>query len=87
MVKQIVNKLNSINDFSKKIIIYIYIISLSMCVAGISVILYNSFSESTIILQKIGSNMVYSAIVLFAQFLGLSLVIDFFNSILHNNDD
>lgn len=87
MVGKIVNSLNSINPFSKKIIVSVSMISLALCLCGMGIILYTYFNTMTVKLQAIASSMIYSSIVLFAQFVGISLVIDFFNAIIHNSDD
>ena len=86
MVNNIVNKLNSINGYSKKIIIIASIVSLALCLSGAGIIAYNSFNGSTMAMRTLGSTMIYSAIVLFAQFVIGSLVIDFINALIHNNE-
>jgi hypothetical protein len=87
MVSKIVNRLNSINSFSKNIIIYGSIISCTLCLSGVSVILYNVLSEfSKVSLHTLGSNLIHSAIVLFAQFVVGSLIIDFFNAVLSDEN-
>lgn len=86
MVNNIVNKLNSINSYSKKIIIVISIVSFTLCIGGIAVITYNANNNSTLILNSIGSSMIYTAIVLFAQFVIGSLAIDFVNALINKNE-
>lgn len=87
MVGKIVNTLNSMNSFSKKIIVTISIISLALCLSGVGIIIYNYFTYNTIALHNIASTMIHSAIVIYAQFITVSLAIDFFNTIIHSNDD
>lgn len=87
MVNNIVNSLNSINSFSKKIIVSASIISLILCIVGTGIITYNANTNQTMSLHALGSSMIYTAIVLFAQFIIGSLIIDLFNTIINNNDD
>ncbi len=88
MVSKIVNKLNSINTFSKNIIIYVSIISSTLCLSGVAVIIYNMFAEfSRVSLHTLGSTLIYSSIVLFSQFVVGSLIIDFFNAVISNHED
>lgn len=88
MVSKIVKELNSINKFSKSIIIYVSIASSILCLSGISVILYNMLAEfSKVSLHTLGSTLIHSSIVLFAQFVVGSLIIDFFNTVINEHDD
>lgn len=87
MMSKIVNRLNSINDFSKKIIIWSSIISLVLCTVGIGIIIYNVNTFSTLSLHTVGSSLIHASIVLFSQFVIGSLVIDFLSAIMNNNDD
>ena len=86
MVSNIVNKLNSINSFSKKIIVVASIVSLILCIAGTGIITYNTNTNSNMMLHTIGSTMIYTSIVLFAQFVIGSLIIDFINTLINNKD-
>lgn len=87
MVSKIINRLNSINTFSKNIIIYVSIISCTLCLSGVGVILYNMLSEfSKVSLHTLGSTLIYSSIVLFAQFVVGSLIIDFFNAVISDDE-
>ena len=72
---------------SKKIIISASIISLILCVIGTGIITYNANNEQVMSLHTLGSSMIYTSIILFAQFIIGSLVIDLFNAIINNNDD
>ncbi len=85
MVNKIVSHLNSINNFSKKIIVFTSIISFVLCACGIGIIFYDASIGSTILLHTIGSTFIYTAIVLFAQFVIGSLVIDFFSAIINSD--
>lgn len=88
MVSKIVKELNSINKFSKNIIVYISITSSILCLSGVGVILYNMFAEfSKVSLHTLGSTLIHSSIVLFAQFVVGSLIIDFFNTVISNGDE
>ncbi len=86
MVGKIVNHLNSINTYSKKIIVWTSMISLVLCFIGVGIIIYDNSVGATLLLHNIGSTLIYSAIVLFTQFIIGSLVIDFFSAILNNED-
>lgn len=88
MVNMIVSKLNSINSFSKNIIVYTSIISSVLCMSGVVIILYNMLAEfSKVSLHTLGSTLIYSSIMLFSQFVIGSLIIDFFNTVISNHDD
>lgn len=88
MVSKIVKELNSINKFSKNIIVYVSIASSILCLSGVGVILYNMFTEfSKVSLHTLGSTLIHSSIVLFAQFVVGSLIIDFFNTVINEHDD
>ena len=86
MMSKIVNRLNSINDFSKKIIIWSSIISLALCAFGIGIIIYNSLTVSTISLQNIGSSLIHASIIMFSQFIIGSLVIDFLGAVIDKDE-
>ena len=88
MVSKIVKELNSINKFSKNIIVYVSIISSILCLSGIGIILYNMLAEfSKVSLHTLGSTLIHSSIIVFAQFVIGSLIIDFFNTVISNGDD
>lgn len=87
MVKKIVKELNSMNNFSKNIIVYVSIASAILCISGIGVILYNMLADfSKVSLHTLGSTLIYSSIVLFAQFVIGSLIIDFFNAVIRDDN-
>ena len=87
MMSKIINNLNSINSFSKKIIIYVSIISLLLCIGGIGVIIYNHIVLEKIALHTLGSTMIYHSITIFSEFVVVSLIIDFFNTVISYHDD
>lgn len=87
MMSKIVNRLNSMNDFSKKIIIYSSVISLTLCLLGMGVIIYNANTSLSDSLHNIGCSLIHAAIVMFAQFTIGSLVIDFLGAVIDNHDD
>lgn len=86
MLKKIFDRLNSINSFSKKIIIYGCVFSLILCLIGFSIIEYNNLNLKQLTVYDIGSTMVYTAIVAFAQFVVGSLLIDFFGTLISNHE-
>ena len=87
MMSKIVNRLNSINEYSKKIIICSSMISLLLCSVGVGIIIYNSAVLQTMSMYAIGSSLIHAAIILFSQFTIGSLVIDFLNAVIHTDDD
>lgn len=76
MLKNMLEKLNTINSFSVNIIKWGSIFSLIMCMIGIGIIEYNSYETNLVATYTIGSTMVYTAIVAFAQFVVGGLAID-----------
>ena len=86
MVQKIFERLNSINSFSKNIIKFGCIISLIMCIGGFGIIEYNDICLNQISTYNIGSTMIYTAIVMFAQIVIGSLLIDFFGKLLSNHE-
>lgn len=87
MMSKIVNRLNSMNDFSKKIIVYSSVVSFMICLLGIGIILYNANTTPSNSLHTVGSSLIHAAIVLFSQFTIGSLVIDFLGAVINNSDD
>ena len=55
-----------------------------LCACGVGIICYDASIRSTITLHTIGATFIYTAIVLFAQFVIGSLVIDFFSAIINS---
>lgn len=86
MVQKIFERLNAINNFSKKIIKWGSLFSLLLCIGGIFIIEYNSAELNKISTFNLGSTMVYTAIVAFAQFVIGGLLIDFFGTLLSNRE-
>ncbi len=86
MVQKIFERLNSINNFSKRIIKWGCTFSLLMCLFGVGIIEYNEFALNKISTYNVGSTMVYTAIVVFAQIVIGSLLIDFFGKLLSNRE-
>lgn len=86
MLKKIFDRLNSINSFSKKIIICGCTFSLILCLIGVGVIEYNNLNSNQASMYDIGSTMVYTAIVVFAQIIVGSLLIDFFGTLISNHE-
>lgn len=86
MVQKIFERLNSINSFSKKIIKWGCTFSLLMCIAGVGIIEYNNITLNKIATYNVGSTMVYTSIVVFAQIVIGSLLIDLFGTLLSNHE-
>ena len=87
MFKKIIEKLNSVNKFSKKVIITGAIISIALCLIGIGIVTYNENFIQTISLYTIGTSLIYSAITLFSEFTIGGLVIDLASNVLKSHDD
>ena len=86
-MNKIFEKLNSINKFSKKVIIAGAVISVALCLIGFSIVTYNNSVLQTISLYTIGTSMIYSAMTLFAEFTIGGLVMDLAGTVLKNHDD
>lgn len=86
MLKKIFERLNSINSFSKKIIIWGCAFSLILCLMGVAIIEYNNFNLNQFSTYNVGSTMVYTSIVMFAQIIVGSLLIDFFGTLISNHE-
>lgn len=82
MLHKICEKLNSINNFSKNVIKGGCTFSFILCMIGVATIAYNQIIVNKIILYKVGTTMVYTSIVAFAQFVIGGLLIDFFGTLL-----
>ena len=87
MMSKIVKSLNQVNPFSKKIIVTGCTISLLLCIIGVILVGYNNIVSQQVELYTIGSSMIQTAIVLFAQVVIGGLVIDFFSNLVNNHDD
>lgn len=86
MVQKIFDRLNSLNKFSKNIIKWGSLFSFVMCLAGLIIIGYNSIYLNKISTYNIGSTMVYTSIVCFAQIVVGSLLIDFLGTLISNRE-
>ena len=87
MFNKIMEKLNSINKFSKHVIIAGSITSVALCIIGISLIAYNKNVLQTISMYTLGTSLVYSAMTLFSEFTIGGLVIDVANNVIKNHND
>ena len=87
MFNKIIEKLNSVNKFSKNIILVGSIISIALCMIGLAVVTYNENVIQKISLYTIGSSLIYSAIILFSEFTIGGLVIDLASNVIKNGDD
>lgn len=82
MVHKIFERLNSMNNFSKKVIKGGCTFSFILCMLGVTVIAYNELYLNKVATYNIGTTLVYSAIVSFAQFVIGGLLMDFFGTLL-----
>lgn len=82
MLHKIIDRLNSMNNFSKKVIRGGCTLSFIMCVMGVSVIAYNQLFLNKIATYNIGTTLIYTSIVTFAQFVIGGLLMDFFGTLL-----
>lgn len=87
MVEKIVKSLNAVNPFSKNIIKVSCYLSLFLGMIGMLLIGYNQFTVQKVDLYTLGSSMIYTGAVLFAQMIIGSLIIDFFGNFMQNHDD
>lgn len=87
MFSKVMEKLNSVNQFSKKVIVAGAIVSMALCIIGIGIVTYNKNVIQTISLYSIGTSLIYSAIMLFSEFTVGGLVIDLANNVLKSHDD
>lgn len=83
---KIIKSLNSINNFSKNIIKYGSIIVLALCIIGACIICYNKFTVQEVQLYELGSGLIKSSTIVFAQVVIGGLIIDWFNTIAQNRD-
>lgn len=87
MFNKIIEKLNSVNKFSKNVIIVGSIISIALCLIGFGVVTYNENVIQKISLYTLGSSLIYSSIILFSEFTIGGLVIDLASNVIKNGDD
>ena len=87
MMNKIIKNLNSINSFSRNIIITGCSIALFICIAGMILINYNAAFSQQVHLYKVGSTMISTACVLFSNVVIGALLIDLFNNFVNNHDD
>ena len=78
--------LTSINDFSKKMILFSSFGVLVACIAGISLIAYNATFAQEAELYKIGSALIQKSSVAFAELIIGALAIDWFNTKFQSDD-
>lgn len=83
---KIFKSLNAINQFSKKIIFYGSLFVLALCSIGAGIIIYNSLVLQEVALYELGSSMIQTSCVVFAQVVIGGLLIDFFHTVFQNNN-
>ena len=83
---KIFKTLNSINDFSKKIIFFSSFVVLITCIVGVGIIAYNSAFTHQVELFNLGALLIQKSTIVFAQFVIGALVIDWFNANFQNDD-
>lgn len=86
MMGKIIKSLNSINSFSKKVIMIGSFPVFAMCIAGIVTIGYNAVVTQEFNLYRIGCSMISTSCVVFAQVVIASLIMDFINTMIQNRD-
>ena len=82
MLHKICERLNTMNSFSQKVIKGGCTFSFILCMIGVAVIAYNQIYMSKVAMYNIGSTLVYTSIVSFAQFVVGGLLMDFFGTLL-----
>jgi hypothetical protein len=83
-MNNLIKSLNSINKFSKKIIVYSSIAVLIACVVSIGIIMYNTMFTSEMALYSIGTELLKKSLVVLAEFCIAALVFDLIYRILSN---
>lgn len=83
---KIFKTLNSINSFSKKIILFASCAVLIACIFGMCLITYNSAFVHDVELFNIGSTIIRKSTIVFAQFVIAALVMDWVNNNIQNDD-
>ena len=83
---KIFKSLNSINNFSKNIIFYGCMVVIAFCLLGVGLITYNNAIAQEVALYELGSALIKNSTIIFAQVVIGSLVIDFFNTMIQNNN-
>ena len=86
VMNTIFKTLNSINDFSKKMILYSSCGVLIACIIGICLIAYNSAFAHEVELFKLGSTLIQKSSVAFAELIIGALAIDWFNTKFQSDD-
>jgi len=83
---KIFKTLNSINNFSKKLIFFASAFVVSSCVIGITLIMYNQTFLNQVELYSIGSTLIQKSIVVFAHAVIAALIMDWFKNSFQNDD-
>ncbi len=83
---KIFTALNSINSFSKKMIIYSSCVAIISCIIGICLITVNSAFFHNVELYKVASTLIQRISFAFAQFIIGALIFDWFNANFQNDD-
>ena len=86
MIQKIFKQLNEINSFSKNIIKWGALFSIALCIFGIVIIEYNDIVLNKLSTYKVGTTMIYTSMVAFAQFVIGGLIIDFFGKLISNHE-
>ena len=85
-MSKIFNTLNSMNNFSKKLILFGSVFVVAFCIMGISIIVYNHAFVDQVELYEIGSTMIQKSIVVFSHVTIGALVMDWFKNVFQNDD-
>lgn len=85
-MNMIFKTLNSINNFSKKIIFIASSFVLCACILGICLIAYNATFGNDVQLFEIGSTLIKKSCIAFTEFVSCALVIDFIGRNFQNDD-
>ncbi len=83
---KIFTALNSINSFSKKMIVYSSCIAIMACIIGICLVAMNSAFFHNVELYNIASTLIQKVSFAFAQFIIGALIFDWFNANFQNDD-
>ena len=87
MFSKVIKELNSINKFSKNIIIVGSLLSFLLCLVGVGIVVYNNVLLGHISLYTMGTSLIHAAIILFTEFTIGGLAIDLANKFMQSHDD
>ncbi len=85
-MNNLIKSLNSINNFSKKIIFCVSIIVLLACIISICLIAYNQLFANEAILYNIGTAILKKSLYTLSSFCIVALILDMLDRVFKNDD-